>query len=157
MPVPGRPRNPDGETQLDRFRGRRQVFVERPGNSPGLMDVDDTRVDTAAAGTIRRLWRQAVNMVPAPPPFPVAAAPLAITRALRYRTSTLFRAAGTDNTRFGARRPIVPPRTGRHPRPVTIAAGNQQGRPTVRNRIVSFGSRVPTINAPLKSADRGGS
>lgn len=151
MPVPGVERNPDGVTRFNRFRERRQVFVARPGNSPGLMDID-TRVDTAAAGTVRRLWEQAVTMIPAPPPFPVAAAPTTITRALRYRASSLFRRAGNDNTRFGARRPIIPPR--HHSRPVTIAAGNQQGRPTRRNRMTSFGSRVPTVNQPSPAATK---
>lgn len=152
MPVPGRPRNPLGEN-LGRFHRRRIVFLARPGESPGLMDVDDTRVDTAAAGTIRRLWQQAVNMIPAPPPFPVSQAPLGITRAIRYRASTAFLRSGNSNTRFGARRPIVTPR--HNSRPVTIAAGNQQGRPTVRNRMTSFGSRVPTVNRPAAAADNG--
>jgi hypothetical protein len=150
VPVSGRPRNPLGQGG-SRFHGRRRVFVERPGASPGLMDIDDTRVDTAAAGTIRRLWLQAVNMVPAPPPFPVAQAPLGITRALRYRASSLFQRAGNDNTRFGAARPYVPAR--HHQRPVTIAAGNQQGRPTVRNRMTSFGSRVAPVNPPSPAAE----
>lgn len=152
MPPPGRPRNPHGDTSLNRFHERRQVFVSRPGASPGVMDVDDTRVDTVAPGTIRRLWQQAVNMIPAPPPFPVAEAPLAITRALRYKASTVFRRAGNENTRFGARRPIT---AARHNQArVTVAAGNQQGRPTVRNRMTSFGSRVPTVNRPAAAAQK---
>jgi hypothetical protein len=151
VPVPGRPRNPHGDTQFSRFHQRRQVFVARPGASPGLMDIDDTRVDTAGAGTIRRLYEQAVNFIPAAPPFPVSAAPLGITRAIRYKASTLARAAGTDNTRFGARRAIRPPR--HNSRPVTIAAGNQQGRPTVRNRMRSFGQRVPPVNQPSPTAE----
>lgn len=150
MPVPGRPRNPLGESP-DRFHRRRIVFVQRPGSTPGLMDLD-TRSDTVAAGTIRRLWEQAVNMIPAPPPFPVAQAPLGITRAIRYKASTRYRAAGTESTRFGARRPIVPPR--HNQRPVTIAAGNQQGRPTVRNRMTSFGSRVRPVNQAAADAQK---
>ena len=150
MPVPGQPRNPLGQTPT-RFHTRRRVFVERPGASPGLMDVDDTRVDTAAPGTIRRLWEQAVNMIPAPPPFPVSAAPTTITRALRYRASSLYQRAGNSNTREGRTRPIRPPR--HHGRPVTIAAGNQQGRPTIRNRMTSFGSRVPPVNPPSPAAE----
>lgn len=152
MPVSGRPRNPHGDTRFNRFHERRQVFVQRPGASPGLMDVDDTRVDTAAAGTIRRLWEQAVNMIPAPPAFPVSQAPLGITRALRYKASTTFHRSGNENTRFGAARAIVAPR--HNSRPVTIAAGNQQGRPTVRNRMTSFGSRVPTVNRPAPAAEK---
>jgi len=154
MPVSGRPRNPFGQTPT-RFHGRRRVFIERPGSTPGLMDVDDTRVDSAGRGTIRRLWRQHVNFIPAPPPFPVSQAPLGITRALRYKASTSYLRAGNDNTRFGARRPIVAPR--HNQRPVTIAAGNQQGRPTVRNRMTSFGRRVRPVNAPSADAQRGAS
>ena len=149
MPVAGRPRNPLAQTPT-RFRPKRIVFVPRIGESPGLMDVD-TRADTVAPGTIRRLWRQAVNFVPAPPPFPVSAAPTTITRALRYKVSTHYRAAGTDNTRWGAPRAYVP--TGHAGRLVTIAAGNQQGRPTVRNRMTSFGRRVPTVNQPSAAAE----
>ena len=61
--------NPLGETP-DRFHRRRRIVVVRPGESPGTMDIVDTNVDTAAAGTIRRNWRQSVNLIPAPPPFP---------------------------------------------------------------------------------------
>lgn len=154
MPVPGQPRNPFGQ-RPNRFREQRKVFVARPGESPGLMDIDDTRLDTVAAGTIRRLWRQAVNMIPAPPPFAVSAAPLGITRALRYRASSLYQRAGNDNTRFGARRPIVPPR--HNSRPVTVSAGNQQGRPAIRNRITSFGRRVPPVNAVDPAATKASS
>jgi hypothetical protein len=151
VPPPGRPRNPLGETP-NRFHARRRVFVERPGASPGLMDVSDTRVDTAAPGTIRRLWEQTINMITAPPPFPVAQAPTTITRALRYKASTVFHRSGNENTRFGARRPIRPGR--HHGRPVTIAAGNQQGRPTIRNRMTSFGRRVTPVNAPSPAAQK---
>lgn len=154
MPVPGQPRNPFGQ-RPNRFRERVKVFVARPGGSPGLMDIDDTRLDSAAPGTIRRLWEQAVNMIPAPPPFPVSAAPLGITRALRYRASTLHRMAGNENTRFGARRPITPPR--HNSRPITVSAGNQQGRPTIRNRMTSFGRRVPPVNPADPAATKASS
>ncbi len=154
MPTPGVQltdgRNPLGQ-RPNRWRERRHVFVARPGESPGLMDVSDTRVDTLAEGTIRRLWRQAWNMIPAPPPFPVSQAPTTMQRALRYKASTVFRAVGTDNTRMGARRPIVPNR--HRSRPVTVAAGNLQGRPVLRNRIISFGRRVPPLNSVSPAAE----
>ena len=150
MPVPGQPRNPYGQTPT-RFRPRRRYFIARLGETPGHMDID-TRADTVAPGTIRRNWRQSVNAVPAPPPFSwVYNNGLGgITRALRYKASTVFRAAGTDNTRFGAPRAIVPSRI--NARPVTIAAGNQQGRPAVRNRMTSFGRRVTPVNQPSRAA-----
>jgi hypothetical protein len=152
VPVPGRPRNPLGETPT-RFHGRRQVFVARAGETPGLMDVD-TRADTVAAGTIRRNYRQSVNFVPAPPPVDITRnnGLGVVTRALRYKASSVYRRGGNDNTRFGARRPFVPAR--HNSRPVTIAAGNQQGRPTIRNRMTSFGRRVAPVNAPSPAAER---
>jgi hypothetical protein len=165
VPVPGRPRNPLDQTP-DRWRERRHVFVARAGETPALMHLD-TRADTVAPGTIRRLYRQAVNFIGAAPPVSVSTqigqAPrgsvektfvglVAVTRALRYRASTTYRAAGTDNTRFGAKRPYVATRHAG--RPVTIAAGNQQGRPTIRNRMTSFGSRVPAVNAAVDAAER---
>ena len=152
MPVPGRPRNPL-EQRPNRWHERPHTFVARAGESPALMHVD-TRVDTVAAGTIRRLYRQAVNFIAAPPPVDVThnQGLGVVTRALRYKTSTVFRAAGTDNTRFGARRPFIATR--HNGRPVTIAAGNQQGRPTVRNRMTSFGRRVPAVNGPSADAQK---
>jgi hypothetical protein len=150
VPVPGRPRNPLG-LRPDRLRQRPHVFVERPGTTPGLQDLD-VRADTAAPGTIRRLWRQSVNYVPAPAPFGWTQHPATVTRALRYKASTTFRQAGTSNTREGAARAIVP---GRHKsKPVTIAAGNRQGRPTIRNRLTSFGSSVAPTNRPSPAAQR---
>jgi hypothetical protein len=152
MPVRGRPRNPLGQTPT-RFRERRQVFVARAGETPGLMDVD-TRADTVAAGTVRRTYRQSINFVPAPPPVDITGNQGlgVVTRSLRYKASTVFRRAGNDNTRFGARRPFVP---ARHNSPrVTIAAGNQQGRPTIRNRMTSFGRRVTPVNPASPAADR---
>jgi hypothetical protein len=161
VPVPGLPRNRFGETpdrfhrgpvravnQLgetpDRFDDVPHVAVSVSGESPGTM-TRDRSARVAAYGTVRRLWRQAVNMIPAPPPFRVAQEPALITRALRYRVSTRYAPAGADNTRFGARRPIVEHQTASAP--VTIAAGQKQSRPTVRNRLTSFGSRVPPIVA----------
>jgi hypothetical protein len=172
MPLPGRPRNAGGtEVRFHRqgqnsvadtrwrsgprhrWHERVHVFVQQLGYSPGVQDID-SRADTAAAGTIRRLWRQAVNYIAGPADYswtangPTGAPtrPVGITRALRYKASTTFRGAGSMSTRFGAPRPFVPPRSGRHPAPVTIAAGNLQGRPVLRNRLSSLGSRVPPVN-----------
>jgi hypothetical protein len=120
--------------------------VGQRGYSPGLQDVD-VHADRVAVGTIRRLYRQAVNYIAAPAPVSwTQNLPISISRALRYKASTVFRGAGSSNTRFGAPRPLRPPRSGRHPATVTLAAGNLQGRPVIRNRLASFGSRVPAVN-----------
>lgn len=148
MPLPGRPRNPQLE-RPDRFRERAYVDVPEIGASPGLQTID-RHTGHAARGTIRRLWRQSVNFIPAPPAFEWSKQPPLITRALRYRATSLYKQAGANNTRFGARRPITP---ARHNQPIpTIGAGNLQRRPTRRNRMSSFGSRVPPINPPSNAA-----
>lgn len=172
MPLPGRPRNAGGtevrfhragqngvsESERwrsgprDRFHERAQVFVPHLGQSPGLQDIEPATLGTVGFGTIRRLWRQSVNYIPAggwlswtengtdrTPTVGVG-----ITRALRYKASSVFRGAGSSNTRMGAPRAFIVPR---HVQPrATIAAGNLQGRPYIRNRLQSFGSRVPPVN-----------
>ena len=153
MPVAGRPRNPLLETP-DRFRERAYVDVPRVGETPGLQTVE-SRGKLVGEGTIRRVWRQSVNFIPAPPAYSWTQHPALVTRSLRYRATSLYRAAGNDNTRYGARRPIVTPR---HNQPTpTIGAGQKQNRPSRRNRLTSFGSRVPLINPPSPAAtDRNG-
>lgn len=147
MPVAGVSRNPLDQ-QPDRFQRRRQAFVVMPGRTPGLVDTD-LYADDVAPGTIRRVFRQAVNLV-------LPAQPLSwsynnglgtVTRALRYKATSTYRGAGSDNTRYGAPRPIRPA-VHRQLRP-TLSAGNKRNLPTVRNRMASFGRRVPTLNPPL--------
>ena len=152
MPVPGRPRNPLEQSPA-RFRRRAPRFAEIPGESPGLMDLD-TRSDSAGPGTIRRTWRPAAGFVPAPPPYSwigeSSGGRASITRQLRYKAATVFRGAGTSSPRFGPR--VIVPRS-HLGRPVTIAAGNKQGRPVVRNRMASFGRRVKPMNQPSPAAE----
>lgn len=172
MPVPGRPRNAGGnETRFrssgqdgvaptkrfvsgprGRFHERQHTFVTQLGRSPGVQHFE-LSLDTTAPGQIRRLWRQAIDYIGAGPPVSwtengIRRRPLQvdgqITRALRYKASSLFRGTGSSNTRFGAPRPIV---QHRHNQPrVTRGAGNLAARPTLRNRLTSFGSRVPPTN-----------
>lgn len=161
MPVPGIARNRFGQ-KPNRFHRRPGVFVRVPGQTPGTMVVD-SRADRQAFGTIRRVWRQAVNYLGATPAFSTTANEafstpadgFEITTALRYRASSVYRQAGSDNTRFGARRPVVQPK--HNMRPVTRSAGSKQSRPTVRNRLISFGKRVPAINtvSPIAETDSG--
>ncbi len=145
MPTPGRPRNPLGQTPT-RFHEQPHVLVARPGETPGLQDIELR--ERQAPGTIRRVWRQMVNYIPPPPPVNWTTSPAVITRALRYRATTVHLMAGNSNTRMGAIRPIVERKISS--RPVTIAAGNKQNLPTVRNRLSSFGSRVPPLNGPVR-------
>jgi hypothetical protein len=172
MPLPGRPRNIGGTEVRFRSSGQTGVGVERwrsgprtrwhervhvivpqLGQTPGLQDVEAAILGTVGWGTIRRLWRQSVNYLPAGPWLSwtengIDRTPtngVAITRALRYKASSLFRGAGSSNTRMGATRAFVTPR---HIQPhVTLGVGNLQGRPVLRNRLQSFGSRVPPVNA----------
>lgn len=147
MPLPGRPRNPLGQDPT-RIHGRPHVDVVRIGESPGTQDVD-TRADRQGPGTIRRLWRQTIAFVPAPPAFPVSSSPATITRALRYKASTAYRGSGSSNTRLTRMHTHIPKRS-RQPAP-TVGAGTVRARPTVRNRISSFGSRVEPLNPRVRA------
>lgn len=148
MPVPGVARNPLHQ-QPDRLQRRRAAFVTRAGQTPGLMTVD-AYADESAPGTIRRVWRQAINLsLPAPPLSQSSNNGLGtVTRALRYKATTIHRGAGSDKTRFGAPRAIRPAK--HNMLAATISAGNKRNLPTVRNRLSSFGSRVKPLNAPMR-------
>lgn len=172
MPLPGprtqsRPvsgyRNPDNDTPNHHNLWLRPGPVSSTGRSPATM-FHAVRGNILAPGTIRRLWRQTVNVIPAQAPFswtgsapapgnPVPSpAGLDITRAIRYMTRSVYVAGGTDNSRFGALHTAIEPR--HNYKPVTINAGGVRNRPTVRNRLTSFGSRVPTLNSRVSAATR---
>jgi hypothetical protein len=51
---------------------------------------------------------------------------------------------GTDDTRLSELHTIVQPRV--RSKEITIASGSVRSRPTIRNRLTSFGSRVDAIN-----------
>ncbi len=171
MPVPG-PRtqqrplpgytNPDGE-HPDRINlWDRPGPVSSPGRSPATM-LHAVRGNRLAPGQIRRLWRPVADMIAAQASFswtesaPSPGAPvqspggLSITRALRYMARSVYIAGGTDNSRFGALHTAIRPRV--HYKPVSINAGAVRSRPTVRNRLTSFGSRVPALNARVSAAE----
>lgn len=175
MPVRGQPRNPFGQQPTrfhrlrtfggdrqsvdtigetpTRFHERARVNIVRPGETPGTSETDRV-TGIEAAGQIRRLWHQLVSPVPAPPPFPVSAAPFTGQRAIRYRASSVYLPAG-DALRFaragvqGLHTVIV--QQSRQDRP-TLTSGQNRNRPTVRNRMSSFGSRVAPLN-PRVAAD----
>lgn len=116
------------------------------------------------AGQIRRLWRQSVNFIPAQAPYSWTendnpGTPLEgfqITRALRYMTRSVYVAGGTDNTRYDGIHTTV--RKENYYKTVTAGRGQTRSRPTVRNRLTSFGSRVPTLNHQVDAAstEKGG-
>jgi len=164
MPVPGprtqeRPRpgyrNPENREPDFFNHWLRPPPVWWAGRSPGTMIVN-LRGNVLGHGQIRRLWRQSIDYIPAQLPFswtansPTADRPgspvdgFHITRALRYMTRSLYMGQGSDHTRFDNLHTNVPNfNLGKHP---TIGHGQSRGRPTVRNRLTSFGSRVPTVN-----------
>jgi hypothetical protein len=170
MPVPG-PRGqtgPDpgyfnpGMEQPNRFNlWDRPAPVTEPGRSPGMMIIS-RRGNVLGVGQIRRLWRQAVDVIPAQSPYswstnsPAPGRPamdyqlFGITRALRYMTRSVYIGAGNDGTRYAELHTVVK-KSNRH-KPVTIGGGQVPGRPTIRNRMTSFGSRVPALNNVVVAA-----
>jgi hypothetical protein len=158
VPVPGRPHNPEGELPL-RFRERAHVSIALAGETPGTME-RSLRGCVLAPGVLRRLWRQTVTMIPAmagyswssngAPGLPQLA--FAWTRALRYMASSRFLRAGNDETRFASEYRSYLRHQSREPLP-TQTAGTRINRPTVRNRLTSFGSRVQPINGPVSAAE----
>lgn len=131
---------------------RRVVFINRLGQTHGL---DHAIPEQKQPGvTIRRVVHAKAASIAAPPPeqWSWVDNPRVVTVPVRYRASTRFRAAGTSNTLVrGVPRPIRKA-TSVQPR-VTRQAGNAPSRPTVRNRLTSFGSRVPTLNPPSPNAE----
>lgn len=170
MPIPGPRtqfgpdpgyRNPDGE-QANKFNmWLRPGPVYWPGRTPGLMAIT-LRGCILGAGTVRRLYRQSIDLIGAQGPFSWTdnatdnmpnsgnSGGVDITRALRYKTSSLYVGAGIDNSRYGALHSVV--RKQNMYKTVTVAGGSVRGRPTVRNRLTSFGSRVPTLNQTVSAA-----
>lgn len=169
MPVPGPRvqtgalsgyRNPDGEQPTRFNRWGRPVPVASMGNTPGLMYVT-LRGCVLGAGQIRRMWRQAIGFIPGPPAYSQSISAtypsefkehdaIGITRALRYRTLSISPRAGEDSTRFSGLHTKIRPKV--RSKPVHLGAGLVRSRPTVRNRLSSFGSRVPTINQQSNAA-----
>lgn len=113
-------------------------------------------------GQVRRMWRQAVNQISAQAPYswtasaPAPDAPgvnpgsFMITRALRYMTRSIYMGAGEDNTRYAALHTQIEQRV--NYKPVSLNAGGVRNRPTLRNRMTSFGSRVPPLNSRVAAA-----
>jgi hypothetical protein len=155
-PDPGY-RNPDSEN-LNRFnQWDRPGPVWWPGRSPGLMQIT-VRGCQLGAGQIRKLWRQSINYIPAQGAYSWTTSdsdmqggpPLGITRALRYMTRSVYMGQGIDNSRYENLHTVVKKQN--MYKTVTQGSG-ARNRPTVRNRMTSFGSRVPTLNSTVPAAE----
>lgn len=156
-PLPGY-RNPESRAP-DLFNlWKRPGPVLWPGRTPGLMAIT-LRGCILGAGQIRRLWRQSINFTPAQAAFSWTenGSPqhvtegVDITRATRYMTRSLYVGGGIDNTRYDALHTIV--RKENYYKVITVGRGQSRSRPTVRNRLTSFGSRVPTLNHQVAAAE----
>ena len=130
-----------------------------PGRTPGLMAIT-LRGCILAAGQIRRLWRQSIDYIPAQGAYSwtdnsttTAQNPrgFQVTRALRYMTRSLYEGQGIDHTRFDAMHTVII-KQNRY-KTVTVNTGQRRNPPTVRNRLTSFGSRVPTLNQQVAAAE----
>jgi hypothetical protein len=160
-PVPGY-NNPEREDP-DRFNNwHRPGPVIELGRSPGTSQIT-LRGNMLGAGTIRALWRQSVNLVAGQAPYSWTSSrpapgeaenapprPFGITRALRYMTRSVYVAAGTDNSRLAALHTVVHPHA--RGKAVSVPAGAVRSRPTIRNRMTSFGSRIPPMNGKAPGA-----
>lgn len=171
MPIPG-PRTQDGPVSgyrnpdmaaPDLFNHwKRPAPISWPGRSPGYMAIT-LRGCRLATGQIRRFWRQSVNLIPAQDAFSWSGnAPgtgggnpgwrgFEITRALRYMTKSVYMPAGVDNTRYAALHTVVNKEN--MYKTVTVNHGQVRNRPTTRNRMTSFGSRVPSLNSAVQAAE----
>lgn len=170
MPVPGPRtqfgpdegyRNPDNAAPTLFNHWERPGPIWWPGRSPGTMFLT-LRGNRLAFGQIRRLWRQAVDVIPAQAPFSWSANGLSngglnmptfqVTRALRYMTRSVYIGGGVDHSRYDELHTIV--RKENMYKTVTVNAGQKRNAPTVRNRLTSFGSRVPTLNKAVAAAEQ---
>lgn len=171
MPIPGPRtqfgpdpgyRNPDNAAPTLFNLWDRPGPIFWPGRSPGAMFVT-LRGNVLGAGQIRRLWRQAIDYIAAQDDYswtqnglsgggnhgrPVG---VGITRALRYMTRSVYLGQGLDNSRYAALHTVVNKQNVY--KTVTVNAGQRRSAPTVRNRMTSFGSRVPTLNQQVQAAE----
>lgn len=172
MPIPGPRtqsgpvsgyRNPDNAAPVLFNHWKRPDSILWPGRTPGMMTIT-LRGCTLAAGQIRRLWRQSIDLIPGQSPFswtenrpqpgdsnstPIDG--VGITRALRYMTRSVYVGAGVDHTRTDGFHTVV--RKENYYKVITVGKGQTRSRPTVRNRLTSFGSRVPTLNHAVQAAE----
>jgi hypothetical protein len=150
MPIAGVPRNPLAQ-RSNRFHRNRLILMTRRQ--------DVVQAGRANPGTIRRLWQNVIGYTGAAPAFswtrngfePEAPVRGQVSSPLRYLISTVDTLTAGNQLSNPMMRPVVIRQPQAPPVPLTWA-GNVQGRPTVRNRIRSLGSRVPPLNAPSPDA-----
>lgn len=156
-PVPGY-RNPENAAPVFFNHWDRPGPIFWPGRSPGTMFLT-LRGCKLGFGQIRRLWRQSVNYNAAFPPYswtdggPEFSPPtgnMGITRALRYMTRSVYIGAGLDHSRYDELHSVI--KRGAFYKTITVNAGQKRNAPTIRNRVTSFGSRVPTLNSAVAAA-----
>lgn len=156
-PVPGY-RNPENAAPTLFNLWDRPGPIWWPGRSPGTMFVT-LRGNKLGFGQIRRLYRQAINYVPAFAPYSwtengTTSSPsgggFEITRALRYMTRCVYIGGGVDNSRYAELHSVI--KRQNVYKTVTVNAGQKRSAPTIRNRVTSFGSRVPTLNSAVRAA-----
>jgi hypothetical protein len=149
--------------RVNRFEQGPQRAVVVIGRTPGVEGAS-TRGNVLGAGTIRNMWRQSVNVFPAQGAVSWTSNVVrgrghdngvGITRSLRYLTRMLYMGSGIDNSRYGRYHTTVKPNV--RSKAVTQGSGSNRNRPTVRNRMTSFGSRVPPLNAAVPGAESGDS
>ena len=151
LPNNGLPRNPDGLRVYTRFHAVPITPMSR-------LQEDVFRPTDQRPGTIRRFWRGKVMYVGG-----------ANGQELNWTTNTLSQEPrmgsggvvsnplrflkSTSNTIYGGNqlsRPMQRPTVEKSvasAAPRLITSGNVQGRPVLRTRVPSFGSRVPALNA----------
>lgn len=155
-PDPGY-RNPEGRAPDLFNQWDRPGPVWWPGRTPGAMMLS-LRGCRLGVGQIRRLWHQSVNFHGAFPAFSWTAngsvgkstEGVGITRALRYMTRSTYIGGGVDHSRFDELHTLVNKQN--FYKTVTVNQGQKRNAPTVRNRLTSFGSRVPTLNQQASAA-----
>ena len=150
MPVPGQPRNPQHVTTFDRFD-------RVPFTPMSRLQSDVLRHTAQRPGSIRRFWRAAPKYVGGANgqefswtdndllPRDNQARALVSTR-LNYIITTTNTVYGGNQLSRPMQRPVLVKSTA-SAAPRQITNGNVQGRPVLRQRIPSFGSRVPALNS----------
>lgn len=158
----GNERNPLNQNTNKWNRWNEPQPVAVLGSTPGLMEYYRAPGITAF-GVIRRMWKQSVNDIGASPYSWLTMRPgygrpisygraIGVTRAWRYLCSSLYMQAGADNTAFRVAHTEI---IAKHKMPpVTVGAGTMSGRPVIRNRMSSFGSRVPPLNQRAPAATK---
>lgn len=146
----GVPRNPYGIEGFARFH---RIFLPRFTRDQSR----ELRETVANPGTIRRFVMPALRYVGAQGPFSwtgnsfspdAPKGPGGQSNPLRYLISTIDTLTAGNQLSNPMQRPAIPP-TVAYPAPPLILAGNVQGRPTLRQRVPSFGSRIPSLNSIL--------